>query len=74
MYVCMYFDGYDFFLKNLYVQGTTVLAIAHRLQTIIDFDKILVLGNGEVLEFDSPEVLLANLDSAFSSMVRESKQ
>ncbi len=50
------------------------MAIAHRLQTIIDFDKILVLGNGEVLEFDSPEVLLANLDSAFSSMVRESKQ
>ena len=55
-------------------QGTTVLAIAHRLQTIIDFDKILVLGNGEVLEFDSPEVLLGNPDSSFSSMVKESKQ
>ena len=65
----MYVDGYNFFLKFICTGHDSF-----GLQTIIDFDKILVLGNGEVLEFDSPEVLLANLDSAFSSMVRESKQ
>ena len=55
-------------------RGTTVLAIAHRLQTIIDFDKILVLGSGEVLEFDTPSALLNQPESVFSSMIRESHQ
>ena len=52
--------------------GITVLAIAHRLQTIIDFDKILVLGDGKVLEYDSPTVLIADSTSVFSSMIKES--
>lgn len=51
--------------------GTTVLTIAHRLQTIINFDKILVLGDGQVLEYDTPEALLAKESSCFSQMVRE---
>ena len=52
-------------------EGTTVLTIAHRLETIIDFDRILVLGQGEVLEFDSPHALLSNPDSVFSGMMRD---
>jgi ABC-type multidrug transport system fused ATPase/permease subunit len=57
--------------KEASENGTTVLAIAHRLQTIIDFDRILVLGNGQLLEFDSPSVLLENPDSVFYSMLQE---
>lgn len=57
--------------KEAYDNGTTVLAIAHRLQTIIDFDRILVLGHGSVLEYDSPQNLIANESSTFSSMLKE---
>ena len=36
----------------------TVLTIAHRLYTIMDYDKVLVLDGGRVVEFDKPEVLI----------------
>ena len=36
----------------------TVLTVAHRLATIIDSDRMLVLGAGRVLEYDSPFRLL----------------
>ena len=53
------------------VHGTTTLAIAHRLQTIVDFDRILVLGAGNILEYDTPAALTSNKDSVFYSMLGE---
>eukprot|EP00981_Chlorochromonas_danica_P010658 scaffold3296_cov159-Ochromonas_danica.AAC.25 len=53
-------------------KGATVLAIAHRLQTIADFDRILVLGSGQVLEYGDPKELLTNPQSVFAEMLRES--
>jgi ABC-type multidrug transport system fused ATPase/permease subunit len=40
-------------LEKLF-EDCTVITIAHRLNTIINSDRILVLGEGRVLEFDSP--------------------
>ncbi|KAL6197137.1 hypothetical protein ACLB2K_032749 [Fragaria x ananassa] len=51
-------------------KSCTMLIIAHRLNTIIDCDRILVLDAGQVLEHGSPEELLLNEVSAFSKMVR----
>ncbi|XP_049888074.1 probable multidrug resistance-associated protein lethal(2)03659 [Pectinophora gossypiella] len=49
----------------------TVLTIAHRLNTVIDSDKILVLDAGRVMEFDHPHILLQNKRGYFSKMVAE---
>lgn len=49
----------------------TVLTIAHRLNTIMDSDKVLVMDHGQMLEFDHPYVLLQNEKSHFSAMVQE---
>jgi len=46
----------------------SVLTIAHRLNTIMDASRILVLENGQVKEFDTPANLLAKSDSIFLSM------
>lgn len=50
-------------------RGVTILTIAHRLPTIIDYDKVLVMGGGRVLEYDSPSQLLRRSGGAFSDMV-----
>ncbi|CEF71344.1 ATP-binding cassette sub-family C member 8 [Strongyloides ratti] len=49
----------------------TVLTIAHRLNTIKNSDKILVLDKGCVAEFDTPEKLLANPNGIFRSLMKE---
>ncbi|KAJ3317920.1 hypothetical protein HDU76_001009 [Blyttiomyces sp. JEL0837] len=49
----------------------TVICIAHRLNTLIDYDKILVLDHGRIVEYDSPATLLERADSAFGSFVDE---
>ncbi|KAL4010215.1 hypothetical protein IC575_030445 [Cucumis melo] len=51
-------------------KSCTMLTIAHRLNTIIDCDRILLLEFGQVLEYDTPEQLLSNQESGFSKIVQ----
>ncbi|KAK1475983.1 ABC transporter [Colletotrichum tamarilloi] len=39
-------------------QGWTIIVIAHRLRAVVDFDKVVTLQDGKVVEFDSPKKLL----------------
>ncbi|XP_067131316.1 ATP-binding cassette subfamily C member 4-like [Centruroides vittatus] len=52
-------------------ESCTVLTIAHRLHTIIDSDRVLVLDSGKVQEFDSPYALLKNVNGVFYNLVKK---
>ena len=49
----------------------TVLTIAHRLNTIMDSDRVIVLDQGKIVEFDSPPNLLKQHQSVFHSMCKD---
>jgi ATP-binding cassette subfamily C (CFTR/MRP) protein 4 len=48
---------------------TTLLTIAHRLHTIMDYDVVLVMDDGRAVEFGSPKVLLQDDNGIFTNLV-----
>uniref|UniRef100_A0A1I7XC86 ABC transporter domain-containing protein n=1 Tax=Heterorhabditis bacteriophora TaxID=37862 RepID=A0A1I7XC86_HETBA len=52
---------------------STVITIAHRLNTVLDYDKVMVMVNGQLAEFDRPQQLLADKNSIFYSMASSAK-
>ncbi|KAG0348952.1 hypothetical protein BG004_003435 [Podila humilis] len=70
------------FETDLKIQGTirqemsdsTIITIAHRIRTIADFDRVLVMNAGEVAEFDKPLTLMRQQDSLFRSMCERSSE
>ena len=52
----------------------TILTIAHRLNTIMDSDAILVLDQGKVVEFGTPKKLMSLDGGIFKGMVMEGKR
>ncbi|KIW07421.1 uncharacterized protein PV09_02262 [Verruconis gallopava] len=53
-------------------QDATLIVIAHRLSTIADFDRILVMDQGKVAEYDTPAALIQIPDGVFRGMVESS--
>lgn len=49
----------------------TVITIAHRLNTIMDSTKVMVLDKGQLIEYASPEKLLQNRNSMFYSLAKD---
>ncbi|XP_022255531.1 ATP-binding cassette sub-family C member 9-like [Limulus polyphemus] len=54
--------------------GCTVLAIAHRVTSILDFDNVVVLEAGRIVEKGSPKDLLAKRGGTFASLLRACQQ
>ncbi|KXJ95019.1 ABC transporter [Microdochium bolleyi] len=48
--------------------GWTIIAIAHELESVLDFDRIAVLDAGKLVEYDEPKVLLDTPGSAFKAL------
>ena len=55
-------------------KNSTVITVAHRLNTVINSDRILVLEGGLLKENDNPQVLLKNPNSFFASLYNESQK
>ena len=49
-------------------RDTTVITIAHRINTILDCDRVMVLDSGRLKEFDTPSNLLSNSQTMFYDM------
>ncbi|KAF8218227.1 hypothetical protein K438DRAFT_1925383 [Mycena galopus ATCC 62051] len=60
-------------LRTKLPRDTTCLIVAHRLQSVMDADKIMVLEAGRIVEFDSPKVLLKNEHGMLRALVDESE-
>ncbi|KXG49698.1 ABC transporter, integral membrane type 1 [Penicillium griseofulvum] len=56
------------------LSNSTIITIAHRLQTIIDYDKVLVLDHGRVIEYDHPWTLINQEGGLFRGMCENSGQ
>ena len=52
----------------------TIITIAHRIRTIADFDRVLVMDAGEIAEYDRPYTLMRKEDSLFRSMCERSTE
>ncbi|XP_054155714.1 ATP-binding cassette sub-family C member 2-like [Oppia nitens] len=52
-------------------KSCTVLTIAHRINTILDYNRVLVLSDGRVAEFDSPDKLLDDRTTIFYSLAKD---
>jgi len=52
----------------------TIIAVAHKLDSILDYDKVALLHEGRIVEFDSPYELLSQPKSAFYKLYFSARQ
>ncbi|XP_076108131.1 ATP-binding cassette sub-family C member 9-like isoform X1 [Mytilus galloprovincialis] len=54
-------------------KNKTIITIAHRISTIMNYDRVIVLDKGKVMEYESPKNLMKDKDSMFSALVKSVK-
>lgn len=64
-------DGTDRLIQQVIRQefrGCTIVAVTHRVHTLLDFDRIAVVDKGRVVEYDTPAALLGRPSSLFGQL------
>lgn len=76
--ICISLDhATDFHVQKLLrskFASHTVIAVAHKLDTILDFDKVVVMNQGQMVEYGEPYQLLERNGSWFKSLYEEVSQ
>ncbi|XP_070017848.1 ABC transporter C family member 10-like [Nicotiana sylvestris] len=49
----------------------TVITVAHRIPTVMDYTKVLAISDGKLVEFDEPKKLISKDGSLFGELVKE---
>lgn len=52
----------------------TLIAVAHKLETILDFDKVVVMNQGQLVEYGEPHKLLERQGSWFKSLYEDTER
>ncbi|XP_065933462.1 ATP-binding cassette sub-family C member 4-like [Magallana gigas] len=69
-----YFDSTDMLIQETIrsrFKNCTVLTVAHRIHTIMDSSRVMVLNQGKLVEFDTPHRLLQKEDGFFRNLVQQ---
>ncbi|KAJ2448635.1 hypothetical protein EV183_005328 [Coemansia sp. RSA 2336] len=61
-------------LRGPEFRNSTLICVAHRLSTIIDYDQVLVLHEGQIVEFDTPAKLLQKEGGYFWKLCKDSNE
>ena len=54
---------------NCHLKNCTLITVAHRIKTILNYDRILVLSQGKIAEFDTPYNLMKKKNSEFNVLL-----
>lgn len=66
-------EGRPPFTLSLICKNMYIFVLQHRVHTMLGSDVVIVMKRGSILEYDTPDVLLEQKDSVFSSFVRADK-
>lgn len=58
-------------LRSPLFSNRTIITVAHRLNTILDSDRVIVLDKGQVIEFDTPANLFKKEGGSFQSLMKQ---
>lgn len=67
-------DVQDTIRREFVERGVSVITVAHRLDTVLGYDRIAVLGDGEVLEYGAPNELMAKQGGELRKLVQADRR
>lgn len=64
-------DAYIQQMLKRELSDSTIITVSHKVQSLLESDKIIIMDRGQVVEFDTPRALLKNSSGVFYSMLQD---